>query len=271
MTSDAHGATLRGRLLLNGVPVQDFAVSLVPNITGLFDTTPHPFHTADGRFELTDASPGTWDILIVGPGFARAFDLQRELVADRVLDLGDIVVHRGPTVRGTVTDAAGTPVGNATVMVGCRRKPTGDVLTDLSRGCLSTVTSGDGGYVLEDVTKLNPIDNLQPHVFAVAGGQQSFERNVPNQDVTIDLVVREVGTIEGTVQGPIQKRTIVVARSILDADARLITEAARDGSFRIEHAPVGDYAIAVLFPDRGMPVRITVTAAQAVHVALPVP
>lgn len=134
-TPAMHGATLRGRLLLNGVPVQEFAVALVPNITGLFDTTPHPFHAADGRFELTDAPPGTWDILIVGPGFARAFELQRELVADRVLDLGDVVLHRGPTVRGTVTDTAGTPVGNATVMVGCRRKPTGDVLTDLSFGC----------------------------------------------------------------------------------------------------------------------------------------
>lgn len=72
---------------------------------------------ADGRFSISGLDPTNHYSMIVRGGDigARVIVLPREVPADDVLDLGDVVVRPAGEFRGRVVDDAGAPLGGARV------------------------------------------------------------------------------------------------------------------------------------------------------------
>jgi hypothetical protein len=205
-----HPPVLVGRVTLDGKPVRFYGVTLeqwrdyLPTVE---------VSNAHGRFEISDVSTGSWDVIIAGPGFARRIIVHQRIDSEKVLDLGQIEVERGSVVDGHITDAQGAPMPHATVAIMqsvscCDPK---DELTMLARGWFETTTDANGAYAIDGFIRL---DDTYPWIFARSDGQLSFPIMLSNRSATIDLVVVPTGRVEGTVNGPLHGSDIVGASPI---------------------------------------------------------
>jgi hypothetical protein len=87
-------ARVTGRVILDGVPVRHYRFAITddpaadPRTTAVYD--------ASGRFAEPDAPPGTFAVLITGPGLANRVVEHVAITPGRTTDLGDIAVTRAP-------------------------------------------------------------------------------------------------------------------------------------------------------------------------------
>ena len=81
-----------------------------------------PFATTtsgpDGRFELSRAAAGSPTVLVDRAGYARQVTPAFELAPGARVELGNVVLERGESLRGRVVDSAGAPVAAAQVRAG---------------------------------------------------------------------------------------------------------------------------------------------------------
>jgi hypothetical protein len=264
------GATIKGRLLLNGEPVREFGVAIMKTFVMTWHNAAVPVHSADGTFVLDGITSGTWDIVLVGPTFARELFIGKDFADGGVVDLGDIAVRRGHTIRGRITADDGQLVSDAKIEVGCLHMlSTDDPLTDRARGCYATRSGHDGAYAIENVWKMDPLGGSQS-IYAASAKLVSLSYFVPERDITMDIVVRPFGRIEGRVTGPVKERDFVSAEPIHRQNPTEIGPVGgiqANGSFAVEKVPVGDYWVSVAF-SRNSRTRVTVEAAKATNVTL---
>lgn len=92
--------------------------SLVPGLGPPVEEIPDSFTDTNGRFELTDLSPGRYDLGARAPGFAPAEVPGVALPADeRDFEIGTIVLSPGEEIAGRVLDPDGRPIAGATIRV----------------------------------------------------------------------------------------------------------------------------------------------------------
>lgn len=107
-----------------------------------------------GAFRFTDLGPGRYSVTVTrakraaedgeGRVIFAPFEMgTEELQEDESMDLGDLVLDPGATVRGRVTDGSGQPIEGAEVTAIVSRK-TGGVLRPVE-----ALTAGDGSFRLE--------------------------------------------------------------------------------------------------------------------------
>lgn len=75
---------------------------------------------AEGRFALRKIGVGRLRALVDAPDFARTASAEGELEAGRELDVGDVVLAVGQSVRALVLDGAGVPAAGAEARAGVR-------------------------------------------------------------------------------------------------------------------------------------------------------
>jgi Protein of unknown function (DUF2012) len=273
-----HGATISGRVLLDGKPVRYFGVTVTPNWAMESRKPPTVVRARDGRFSISNIEPGHWDVIVAGPGFARYLALGHDLDDDaHAIDLGDLNVKHGFTIEGHVTTADGRPAAGATVslnqspVVDSRDR---DELTALTRGNLTTVTDNDGAYFFEGVTTID-LAGSGPRISAsLPDGRWSLASDLSSGNAKVDLVITAVGEVDGTVSGTIDPKGLVFARSATKSRTFYDTKLRRDGSFVFPNLPIGEYQLFVFSPSAarpGAPVRVTVVADQPTSVALTAP
>ncbi len=258
-----------GRVLLDGSPVTYFGVALAmplaPDILpGILEPIwgPYPLSTKDGRFRLPVAA-GTLNLVIAGPGFARAAVSNQNVEAGKTRDLGDIAVSRGHTIHGTVRDGAGAPIAGARVDLGTRDTPLGD--DDLSQrtwGYLSDTTDHDGHYRIDGVTwAFGP-----PCVGVAARDGAALPVEAPDADATIDLTVVPTGRIEVTVHSV--ARVAVFAKR--GGPCGMMVIGTKEQAVRTSDLPPGDYDVFMAGPEAGatMPQHVSIVAGTVTTVAV---
>jgi protocatechuate 3,4-dioxygenase beta subunit len=248
-------ASIRGRVLLDHVPVEAFGIVVAVRDEVAWRQT---FATTitrspDGRFAKPEVEVGQRLVIVFGPGFARKL-IPVELREGNDLDLGDIVVDHGQRVTGRVTDATGAPVVGATVEE-FQAAPVRFVNNDATRrvflgGSMAT-TDANGAYVIE---------NIPPPTWTVPGRASPFPNRIsarhpdrgltPLRDLaatatTADFVLKPSGGIDGRVSGPQSDQTYVHAMLASGEGEPASARVEADRSFHFEHLVEGEYDVSL--------------------------
>jgi hypothetical protein len=253
-------ATLAGRVVMNGKPVDYFGVAITTDDRG---GSPDPVRARDGRFEEVGLRPGTVAVTIVGPSF-RSRRLENVVVhAGEHVELGQLVVEQGKHVSGRVVDGSGRPVANATVIVESGDTVDNDASLrtelDAPRG---VHTDARGHFVLAGLVDGDLYIQASEPVRGLA-----LPRKLTAADLArgVTIVLVPSGALTGT--GPASK-TFAVVTSL--ADGHRYDALISDGAFSVDQLPAGDYI--VVADESIMPATLVhVDGGQTAHVAIPEP
>ncbi len=175
-------ASITGRVVLEGAPVPYFGLLVTKTPDTLYFENVATIHDPTGRFAQSDIAPGTWSVVILGPGFA---NLRIDNVIAREgqpTDLGTVVVERGRIVRGRVTDSAGRPVRDALVVAGTSVATIASSRIDQRmQGDTSARTDASGRYELVGL----PTEDLQ--IVARTTTATSVERTLDAGETSADF------------------------------------------------------------------------------------
>jgi hypothetical protein len=215
-------------------PLEDPALVVAENGGRLLQS----FTSPDGSFAFPQATPGTW---MVGASSEDHVELEGE---KHIAIPGDneplvVVLHRGASVSGIVSDAAGEPVAGAEVhggflepgfFEGFEKERTTEsddqgrfLLTPLAPGSVTILAQAEGWAASEpltaDLETGGQADNVQ--IVLLRGGTltgEVHEDGEPGKDRGVQLFSSELG--------PLQR-----------------TKTAEDGTFTIEHISPGSYNV----------------------------
>jgi hypothetical protein len=184
--------------------------------------------------------PGTWDLVIVAPGFARKLLVGKTIEHGTRTDLGVIELQPGFVIEGRVLDASAQPVAGATVSITEHpTEPADGSLTALAVGNFEATTDSHGRYLFHGVTTLD-ITGAKPMMVAERGKLRSHPVRVSTGNRTIDVIVLPVGTVEGVNQYPADGARAVLW-STQDRQG-FYTAEIMNHRFTID-VPAGDYSI----------------------------
>ena len=263
----SSGGELSGIVRLHSVPVRHFGVTVTRNSAVTSYPQALAVNSADGRFVLSDLPPGSVDIIIAGPGFARHVILGREIVSQSRTDLGVIEVKNGIAIRGSVLDPHGRPVPNAVVRLSQPgygpADADGGMLTDLAHGIHTTRTKPSGQFVIDNVTRIDPIAPIE--VVATLGTSMSSGPNEIDDSLhAVSLVIRPVGAISGVLSPRPTSETLPVVIAQSATNRRIVFSARVDehGTFKIADVPADDYYIEIMSSGSVTRQRVSVNAGK---------
>ena len=269
-------ATITGRVLLDGAPLPYFGVLLTqsPRFTHIGDPT--GVRTADGRFELRGVPPGTWGLVVAGPGTSLHTLGGIAVAAGAHVDLGDLGLSRGHRVSGIVRDAAGEPVAAARVAIGGGLRHESidhDPLQCWFREEAETTSGADGRFVLDGVAARSPGTHPRPIAAVHPEHGASRELDLPDGDADVELTLLPTGAIDGVVDGHGPDRLVTVMARC-GRESEWTTQVDRAGRFQLDGLPPGDYEVELIVPSRDPIVArttTTVAAGQRAAVGLALP
>jgi protocatechuate 3,4-dioxygenase beta subunit len=253
---------VKGRVVLEGKPVDGFSVSLGP-------VNPVPF--TGGTFVLA-APAGAHTLTITGPAFATRELEDVSVVEGEVRDLGTITVQRGRSITGRVLGPDGAPVAQAQVVAGQFLSGGGSQLfiPTESGEAQETTSDEDGRFVLSGFPP-GPLVVVAER----AGQGRSDSVPIPPQQSSaeLDLVLRPTGALEGRVTRdgrPFADTVVIVTRQLRTANFFVMT--GPDGRFALDAlAPGPQLVYAFVNRHKDMVIRaVTVEAGQRAHADLDV-
>jgi hypothetical protein len=236
--------------------------------------------SADGSFVVEDVPPGEHQVAVSG-AFEHAELPRAKVQADRVTDLGTVMVRRGRTISGRVVNGSGGPVAGARVVAG--RYLFGDGTSamappgagppgaDRSR---STMADEGGEFVL------NGASTGEQSVVAeddVAGRSTPVVLPADTDSVSgVQLVLATPGVLEGTVtvQGKPGDNVAILAQSQTTSSMQLGVLSGADGAFRFDRLVAGRYQISAVLGQSAMQglgmhgKAVEIVAGQTAHVDL---
>ncbi|MES1243979.1 MAG: carboxypeptidase regulatory-like domain-containing protein [Acidobacteriota bacterium] len=209
---------------------------------------------ADGRFEVPDLPPGTFELTARGPGYAPITvpGLTVPEGAGRI-DLGTISLVRGVALEGFVTGPGGKPVEGARIALSTA---SADPMAAFggSDGPPSAITGQDGFFRVEDRRAGETVD-VDVRRAGYARGSAPGVR-VPAEE-PLRIVLRPTSALEGRTVDP-DGKPVAGARLFLnptgptamgqgfvlfsDADMKEAFSG-QDGVFRIEDVPAGTFGL----------------------------
>jgi protocatechuate 3,4-dioxygenase beta subunit len=253
-------ATIAGRVVLDGKPVDYFGVAFTDDPGGSYPT-PDVVRAPDGRFSETHLQPGTWSVQIVGPAFVRKTIGDVRVTEGQVTDLGDITVERGRSLSGRVRDERGLPVAGALVTLGKGHDPNDDAtLSQLSRGARTARSDADGNYRIDGI---EPDDGGELMIGATDDRGIAAAQRVEPTASTIDLVIERTGAIAGVVANA---RGQITVFAISARGASYDATPDPDHEFVLDRLPPGDYTVRLEGTTLATPVHVMVTGGATTRV-----
>ncbi len=242
LTADS---VVRGRVQKeDGSPPGRFTVTIGGSAT---------FGGAAGEFSISDVPAGTHMLTITGADFASKLLEGVEVKPDEDKDLGVIVLQGGRRITGRVLRADGTPVAGATVTAskqisGVVAGPSGAMVADVKQ----VTSQDDGAYSLEGLG-----------LIALAVGAEDAREGksdflmVPagSQSQTLDLVLKAVGALQGTVKRngePVGGAVVVVSAKGAPSGGSGVTTGT-DGSYQFDALTPGTYTLIAMFDNGSGP------------------
>jgi hypothetical protein len=193
----------------------------------------------DGRFRLPRLPRGSHSLMLMADGYAtRSIDVN---VGSQDVDLGDVALDPGLTIRGLVRDDADRPVAGSRLTAFQWRG---------AEGLVRVESQGDGSFVL---------GGLSPGQYRVTASASGYD--VTTQDVAagaedVALVLRPAGGVKGTVVDSagrtVEAFTVAArpaSRPAAPQDFQVVADSA--GGFAVEGLAAGTYALLVSAPGAG--------------------
>ncbi len=263
-------ASITGRVIVDGKPAPYFGFTVTDTPDSVRFDHPQPVRDPSARFEQRGLTPGTWAVVIVGPGFAKK-TIENIVVADgQAVDLGDIVVTHGDSVRGHVFDTSGIPVAGATVTIsgGGLAREEDEQLRGMLSGTLMAITDGAGAYSIDGFAN----DDSTHRIIATSPLGSSVERPLAPGELDADLVIASVGAIDGRITNT-SKDTFYYLFAVSQLDSELSYSADVDdvGEFHFPALPPGDYEVRLGSRHTVAPIVVTVAANQHTDVVFDLP
>ncbi len=178
---------------------------------------------SDGSYTISNVPTGQQTVGATAPNYRAA---SQNVTVQRGTNTANFALQAAGvgTISGVVTDAtSGSPIGGATVSV----------------GCLSAQTASDGSYTIDGVATGSQT------VFADATGYQSSSQNVdvasgPNT-VNFSLTAIQYGTVTGTVKDA--STGAAISGATVEDFSGGSTQTATDGSYTLTNVPTGNQTI----------------------------
>jgi hypothetical protein len=267
----SQGSAIAGRVLLDGKPVGYYSVTVTKSYAATILERATLVHAADGRFHVAVKEPGSWDVIIAGPGFARRVVAGSQVDEGKTSDLGDVVVTRGHTIRGVVRDTDGNPIVGADVALVTTELPDArGELDQLAHGNLFARSDDRGAYEIAGSAMI-PLQMGHPQISATTRDHRvSLPAVVPDGDATIDLIVERTGRLEITLTGSVQ--TLVFVSPVGNRRVSLPVRTT-NGMYHLD-VPAGDYELSTIRPaqpyaSQRQQVLVAAGAVAAVTIAVP--
>jgi uncharacterized GH25 family protein len=224
-----------------GEPVDDFT-------TYTYTAGPSAVPGEHGVLDLRDLKPGSYGLIINGPGFLWTKHKGVRVDAGKTIDVGVIRVERGRTLRGKVVDAAGRGIAGASVRagenvvyesVGRFDEPTFDRA--------EAITDANGAFTIVGGV---PLASAAPFTFAVGADHSSYGRALPvvipqgkEDPPAVTLTLLECGSIAGKVTRNGQP----LLGATIDAGSPAFGRASSndDGEFVLPRLPAGPVTLSI--------------------------
>ena len=270
----------------DAAPVPGASVSVVPRgLRELFyaeEVLEAASATADpeGRFRLDPVPPGTVDVLAWAPGHLPATVGPVLVGTTAAADAGEVLLERGPVLRGRVVDEAGEPVEGALVLYPMADPRRGmdlslaPFLAQALDGFAWPETDAEGRFVA------GPFPGRAPYrlqVLKLGYAEERLRWDPATDDDEVVVVLRAGGAVEGIVVDSAARRPVtrftVQGFDLLEEGADTpgprnpfsggkLVEDPR-GRFRVEGVRAGDSELFVTAPGyRAATVRAAVTAGE---------
>ncbi|HLA77221.1 MAG TPA: carboxypeptidase-like regulatory domain-containing protein [Vicinamibacteria bacterium] len=195
---------------------------------------------ADGRFKLERVAPGSYALAALARGHAP--DRVEAVVGakETVVNLGDIKLEVGLTIRGRVREKGGAPIVEATISA-MPANPPATSLDDLR-------VEADGSFALA---------GLQPGAYRLtttAPGYARDQRQASTGTENLEIVLDPAGTIAGTVVDetgrPVESFTVAAqdaasGRGGMRGPGLRESLTAADGRFLLDGATAGTWVVTV--------------------------
>ncbi len=262
-------ATVVGRVVMNGVPVDYFGVVVTSDPDPSYET-PDPVRASDGRFTHDGIRPGTWSVSVIGPSFQRKTVKDVVIASGAPVDLGDIEVTPGRSVHGRVVDPAGQPVVGADVAVATNERSVSELsLRGEIRGTRGGHTDAAGRFEISGLP-----DDLAGATIEASEPDRGLALPRPLHDyelaTDVELRLEATGAIIGTVANG-KPDEIYRAHLSSSADDRSYGAHVVNGEFSIAQLPPGDY-LATLRSSVVVPpvvVHVVANVTTSIEFALP--
>ena len=204
---------------------------------------------ADGRFRIAGVPPGSHVLAIASPRHAtKRVDFA---VAQRAVsvDVGDVPLEAGLTIRGHVRDKAANPVADARIMGYQRQRDGGGAPPTEAQ------SDADGSFLLGGLLP----GSYQLH--AMASGYAGAKRTAEAGAQSVEVVLEPGGTITGLVvdeAGRTVESYQVVAQPAREGRAarpHFESVGSADGRFRLDDVAEATYVVTVTAPERAPATR----------------
>jgi len=264
-------SSITGRVLLDGKPMPYFGLIVTDHPEFSWQDSPVAVRSPEGRFTHKGVAPGTWGVIVGGPGVARKV-LEGVVVTEgKVTDLGDLAVDRGQRLHGRVTTKDGAAVAGATILVTEGVAFLADTpLKESMQGKITVVSDASGAYQIDGIltsSRRNEIVATHPTLGS------SGTKIVAPKISTLDLVIVPVGGIDGTIVGATERQHIVNVTMVGGDKTRYSADVDATSAFKLDDLVPGDYDVKLYGGGKATPppVRVTVVANQRVVATIKMP
>ena len=225
---------------------------------------------ADGRFEIRFSPPPPYQFLLSAsrPGRANMEGRWFEVKPDAVIDVGDVKMQPGTTVKGRVVDAGGTPQPQMSVTFSSGERPARETLGP--RAFFNMPSRADGTFAFASPVPAGTFQVevrgncrlVEPRTVEIAATEtERFVEIKVSTDIDADVILGFVRDEQGT---PVRGADIRVLPPGTDSRgmSRTITSA-KDGSFRVQRVNQDPKQPALItatcsgYEDTAVPVRTT--------------
>jgi len=201
--------------------------------------------SADGRFVVDEVSPGTYVVEVTAPERANATVPNVKVSSGAATDMGRITLGAGGIVRGSVTDAAGSPVPAAVVTV----QGVGRTFAFGPMAAPEAVTDAGGLFEMRGVaTGAVQVTVRHP---SFAEGKASADVDPAKDPPEVRIALLQGGRIEGrarrrdgtAVTGAVN---VFSRRAGSSFSPNTMTPIAPDGTFVVEHVAAGTVNVVLM-------------------------
>lgn len=240
---------LRGRVQSghDGEPVTAFSLRVLRRMAMLIERPARveQVETSDGSFELGSLHPGAATLEIRAPGHGslrRSVDLQ----AGAELDLGELRLPAGVSIRGRVLDADQRPVAGARIsrdLPGMLNNPA----LKMMMGRLQATSDEQGRYEMQDLPPGRYRFRAEHQDFA-AGRSKLVKLAAGEASEDLDIELRRGGRIEGSLLLPAMRDGsgyLITAQDQRSGVSKTCGVRA-DGSFVIDPIDAGRYEVTAM-------------------------